>query len=110
SYLNAFGSGSTAKYNAIWENTAMKGSDIAHIDKAAKGYMSSQSVEGLSLAVCKDGRLVFAKSYGLANKSTGEELSPNHSMRIMSISKPVTATGIMKLYEGDNSILKKKVF
>jgi CubicO group peptidase (beta-lactamase class C family) len=109
-YLNAFASGSTARYNAIWENTVMKGSDIAHIDKAAKGYMSSQSVEGLSIAICKDGRLVFAKAYGQADKSTGEELSPNHSMRIMSISKPVTSAGIMKLYEQDKSLLKKKVF
>jgi hypothetical protein len=85
-YLNAFASGSSTRFNAIWENVSMKYSDIAAIDEAANGYMSSQSVEGLSIAICKDGRLVFAKAYGLADKSTGEELSPKHSMRIMSIS------------------------
>jgi len=31
-------------------------------------------------------------------------------MRIMSVSKPVTSVGIMKLYEQDPSILKKRVF
>ena len=109
-YLNAFASGRSNNFNVIWENTAMKGSDMQDIDNAAEGYMKSQNVKGLSLAVCKDGKLVYAKSYGFANPSTGEELSPNHSMRIMSISKPITACGIMKLYEQDNSLLGKKVF
>jgi CubicO group peptidase (beta-lactamase class C family) len=109
-YLNAFASVGGAKYSVIWENTSMKRSDIGFIDAALQQYMKDQSVEGLSLAVGQNGRLVFAKTYGLANKGTGEELGPNHSMRIMSISKPVTACGIMKLWEGDNSILKKRVF
>jgi CubicO group peptidase (beta-lactamase class C family) len=109
-YLNAFASGSTSRYNVIWNNTSMKWSDISTIDKAAQGYMKDQNVSGLSLAVCKDGRLVFAKSYGYADKSTGEELCPSHPMRIMSVSKGVTGCGIAKLWEQDNSILKKKVF
>lgn len=109
-YLNAFASGSSCRFNAIWENTSIKYADMKAIDDAVNGYMGTQSVEGLSLAICKDGRLVFAKAYGLADKTTGEELSPKHSMRIMSISKPVTSVGIMKLFEQDPSILKKKVF
>lgn len=109
-YLNAFASVSSAKYSAIWENTSMKGADLDRIDDAIGDYMKTQSVEGVSLAVCKDGKLVYAKAWGSADKSTGEALGPNHSMRIMSISKPVTACGIMKLWEQDNSILKKRVF
>lgn len=109
-YLNAFASGNSSRYNVIWNNTAMKWSDINTIDKAAKGYMNGQHVKGLSLAVCKDGRLVFAKSYGYADPSTGEELCPNHSMRVMSVSKPITACGIMKLYEQDNKLLTKHAF
>lgn len=109
-FLNAFASVAGAKYNAIWENPSMKGSDLDRIDDAIGGYMKEQSVEGVSLAVCKDGRLVYAKAWGSADKSSGEALGPNHSMRIMSISKPVTACGVMKLWEQDNSILKKRVF
>jgi CubicO group peptidase (beta-lactamase class C family) len=110
-YLNAFASsGGGPRYNVIWNNVSMKLSDVEHIDDAATGYMKDQHVNGLSLAVTKNGRLVFAKSYGYANKGTGEELSPNHSMRIMSVSKGVTGCGVMKLWEQDSSILKKKVF
>ncbi len=109
-YISAFASGNTSRFNVIWENTVMKWSDISSIDKAAQDYMDNQNVSGLSLAVSKNGKLVFAKSYGYANKSTGEELCPNHSMRIMSVSKGITGCGIVKLWEQDHGILKKKVF
>lgn len=98
-HLNAFASGSSAKFNCVWTNSAWSGTEIAKIDNAVNGYLSSQGVTGLSIAIAKDGRLVFAKGYGTANNSTGEELAPNHSMRIMSISKSVTAVGIMTLIQ-----------
>jgi CubicO group peptidase (beta-lactamase class C family) len=72
--------------------------------------MKDQHVTGLSLAVSKQGRLVFAKSYGYANKATGEELCPNHSMRVMSVSKPITACGAMKLYMQNANLLDRHVF
>nr|WP_281169289.1 serine hydrolase [Sporocytophaga myxococcoides] len=98
-HLNAFASGSSAKFNCVWTNSAWSGTEITKIDNAVNGYLSSQGVTGLSIAITKDGRLVFAKGYGTANNSTGEELAPNHSMRIMSISKSVTAVGIMTLIQ-----------
>jgi CubicO group peptidase (beta-lactamase class C family) len=110
-YVNAYASGNSCEYNAIWTNTNMKGSDIAAIDEAVNQYMSSQGVKGLSLAICKDARLVFAKGYGYADPAAGEEMSPDQPMRIMSISKPVTSVGIMKLLEQNKlSSLDKTVF
>lgn len=109
-FVSAFASSGTERFNGIWENTNFTGANLEKIDDAVKGYMSLQSVKGLSLAVCKDGRLVFAKGYGDANPSTGQDLSPNHSLRIMSISKVVTATGIVKLVQQGKLNLDKKVF
>lgn len=108
--VNAFASGTSSKFNNIWTNTNMSGSDIAKIDAAASSYMNNQGVTGLSIAVTKDGRLVFAKGYGFANPATKEEMSPNHSMRIMSISKPVTSVGIMTLVQQGKLNLDWKVF
>ncbi len=88
----------------------MKGADIAAIDEAVNQYMSSQSVKGLSLAVCKEGRLVFAKGYGLADAANGEEMSPDQPLRIMSISKPVTSVGVMTLLDQKKISLDKPVF
>ena len=109
-FISAFASSGTERFNGIWENTNITYSNIKKIDDAINGYMSSQGVKALSLAVCKDDRLVFAKGYGDANTSTGQDLSPMYSMRIMSISKPMTATGIMMLVKNGSLSLDKKVF
>lgn len=109
-YVNAYTSGNSCEYNAIWTNTNMKGSDIAAIDEAVNKYMSNQSVKGLSIAVCKNGRLVFAKGYGYADAASGEEMSPDQPLRIMSISKPVTSVGVMTLLDQNKISLDKPVF
>ena len=109
-FISAFASSGTERFNGIWENTNMSYTDIGKIDAAISGYMTSQGVNALSLAVCKNDRLVFAKGYGNANTSTGQDLSPAYSMRIMSISKPITSTGIMKLVAQGKLNLDKKVF
>jgi CubicO group peptidase (beta-lactamase class C family) len=97
--LNAFASGTSAKFNGFWTNTNITSSNMAKIDDAINNYMTSQGLSGLSIAVSKNGRLVFAKGYGKANASTGEEMSPNQPGRIMSISKPLTSVGIMTLIQ-----------
>ncbi|MBL0336621.1 MAG: serine hydrolase [Chitinophagaceae bacterium] len=109
-YLNAYAADGGDKYNVIWKNTNISASDMKIMDDAAKHYMSTQGVSGLSFAVTKNGALVFAKAYGYANPATNEELSPNHSMRIMSISKSITAAGIMKLMEQNKITMNQHVF
>jgi CubicO group peptidase (beta-lactamase class C family) len=109
-YVNAYASGNTCEYNAIWTNTNMKSADIAAIDDAVNQYMTSQSVKGLSIAICKDGRLVFAKGYGYADVANGEEMSPDQPLRIMSVSKPVTSVGVMTLLDQHKISLDKAVF
>ena len=109
-FVNGYASGSNEKFNVLWENTQMNVNDIQKIDTEINKYRTEQGISALSLAVCKDGRLVFAKSYGLANKTTGEEVSPSHSMRIMSVSKPVTSVGIMTLVQQNKLSLDAKVF
>ncbi len=109
-FISGFASSGTERFNGIWENTNMSSADIDKIDNAINSYMNMQGVKALSLAVCKDDRLVFAKAYGQANPATGQDLSPNYSMRIMSVSKPITSTGIMKLVAMGKLNLDRKVF
>jgi CubicO group peptidase (beta-lactamase class C family) len=109
-FVNAFAADGSEKFNAIWQNKVMKWEDIKKMDDAANSYMSTQGVKGLSFAVTKNGKLVFAKAYGLADIPSNEEMSPNHTMRIMSVSKSVTAAGIMKLLEQNKITMNQKVF
>ena len=87
------------RYAALWQNTTWGGADLEHIDSVARAFVKKFSVPGLSLAIAKEGRLVFAKGYGLADKLAGEETGPSHRFRIASVSKPFTSVAIRKLMQ-----------
>jgi CubicO group peptidase (beta-lactamase class C family) len=110
-YVHVFVSSTGIKYSTVWQNSNVKKSFIDAFDIVINDYMQSQNVTGLSFALTKNERLVFAKGYGIADKLKNEPLSPNHAMRTMSVSKILTGVGIMKLIEsGKLSSLDCKVF
>lgn len=71
----------------------------AGLDAVMAAFMEPRKVPGGSLAVAKNGRLVFAKGYGWADPGTQEPVTPATRFRIASISKPLTALAILKLVE-----------
>ena len=85
-------------------------SDIKHIDNVITDFMTKYGVPGSALAIAKDGRLVFSKGYGVANKNTGEVVEASSLFRIASISKSITSVAIMKLVEKGELSLNDKVF
>lgn len=109
-YLNVFNPGNGALFNTLWTTTVMSSGDRSKIDNDINNYMSSNNIPGLAFAVIRQGRLVFAKGYGTANQSTGEPVGPNHRFRIASVSKPMTALGIMTLVEAGKLSLDATVF
>ena len=58
----------------------------------------------------KDGRLVLAKGYGLADVENGELVQPDSLFRIASISKPITAVAILTLVEDGLLDLDERAF
>ncbi|MFZ3009545.1 MAG: serine hydrolase domain-containing protein [Candidatus Microsaccharimonas sp.] len=57
------------------------------------------NVPGYSIAIAKKGKIVFSKSYGVADKESGQKLTPQHIFRVASHSKTFTATSVMQLAE-----------
>ena len=64
-------------------------------------YKSSQAdIAGATIAVVKDGKLLFAKGYGYADVKNKKPVSAQETLfRPGSISKLFTWTAIMQLYE-----------
>ena len=94
-------------------NGGMQPANLALIDNAMRSYMQSNQIAGLSLAIANQGRLVYARGFGLADMEAGENAHPHHRFRIASVSKPLTAAAILKLDEDDGeafSILDRTVF
>ncbi len=84
--------------------------DIAAIDNSVQTFMNNYSIPGVSIAVTKNGKLVYVKSYGKMSASDNTPIKNNSLFRIASVSKPVTAVGIMKLVEANLLTLDSKVF
>jgi CubicO group peptidase (beta-lactamase class C family) len=61
-------------------------------DAVAKGEIASVSV-----AVAVDGRIVWEEAFGFADRERGIRATPDTQYAIASISKPVTATGVLLL-------------
>lgn len=84
--------------------------DIEAIDNAVNNFMQKYSIPGVSIAVTKDDNLVYVKSYGKMSANDNTAISNNSLFRIASVSKPVTAVGIMKLLEANKLTMDSKVF
>ncbi len=80
------------------------------IDRTLNNFINRWEISGASLSISKDGKLVFAKGYGWADKEEGVIVEPFNLFRIASISKLITAIGIMKLVDENQLKLTDKVF
>ncbi|RYY30958.1 MAG: class A beta-lactamase-related serine hydrolase [Chitinophagaceae bacterium] len=84
--------------------------DIAAVDRAVESMMNTYAIPGVSVAITKDGKLVYAKSYGKMSNGDNTPVTNASLYRIASISKPITGVGIMKLMEANKLTLDTKVF
>jgi CubicO group peptidase (beta-lactamase class C family) len=56
-------------------------------------------VPSIAVAVAKDGRIIWEEGFGLADRERGTPAGAHTLYSLASISKPFTATGLMKLVE-----------
>lgn len=80
------------------------------VDEVMRELLATHPIPGAALAITEGSQLVYAKGYGYANLAKREPASPESLFRIASISKPVTATAILRLVEDDKLSLDDKVF
>ena len=83
----------TAATQMVAHNAAVESADKQAREWIAKG------APGLALAVAVDGRLVYSEAFGYADLEERVPTWPTTKFRIGSISKPLTATGLMELVE-----------
>lgn len=84
--------------------------DFPDADKVINSFMHKWSIAGASVAVSKNGRLIFARGFGYADTVTRTQTQPYNQFRVASISKLVTAIAVMRLQEEGKLSLEDKVF
>ena len=72
---------------------------FAPFDEWMTNFLQDHKVPGGSLAIVRDGKVVYARGFGLADKEKKTPVQPESLFRIASISKPITAVAILKLVE-----------
>jgi CubicO group peptidase (beta-lactamase class C family) len=83
---------------------------LAAYDDLMNEFMRMHQPPGAALAVSRDGRLVYARGFGLADLERKEPVHPLSLFRIASISKPFSATAVMQLVQQGRLRLDDRVF
>ena len=85
-------------------------SGSSFIAKKADDFLKQWNLAGMTVAIVKDGKLVFAHGYGFSDVEAKTTVNPGNLFRIASVSKLITAVAIMKLVEKKVISLDSKVF
>jgi len=79
------------------------------VDEYIGAEMQAQQIPGLALAVIKDGKMVIARGYGLANVEHQVPVKPETIFQSGSTGKQFTATAVMMLVEEGKLSLDDKI-
>src|SRR5437870_9666489 len=79
------------------------------VDDFVNAEMKRQRIPGLSIAVIKDGHIVLAKGYGLANVELQVPVKPETIFQSGSMGKQFTATALMMLVEAGKLSLSDRI-
>jgi CubicO group peptidase (beta-lactamase class C family) len=91
-------------------NSMSDGPEFSGMERTIRSFMHRWEIAGASIAVSKNGQLVYAKGFGMADKASNTETEPYNKFRIASISKLITAVAVMKLQEEGKLDVNRKVF
>jgi CubicO group peptidase (beta-lactamase class C family) len=78
--------------------------------RLAADFIDAYDAPGVSVAIAIKGKPVYVEAFGVADRETGEALTPQHRFRIASVSKPITSAGIFTLIEAGKLKLDSYVF
>lgn len=73
-------------------------------------YICDRFIPGATLAIMKDGIVVYERGFGFADEHLTELLEPDAMMRVASVSKPITAAAIRVLIDDGLLALNTRAF
>lgn len=96
--------------NEKLSNSLSERREFEGLDKEMKRYLRKWEMKGASVAIMRNDSLIFAKGYGWADEEEEIKMEAGHILRMASVSKLITAIGIMKLQDEGRLNIKNKVF
>jgi CubicO group peptidase (beta-lactamase class C family) len=110
----SFATGIASVLPTTWAASRSASDEICNRERvvmagAAHAFMEEYDVPGLAVAISREGRLVYAQGFGIADKHTGEKVTPTHLFRIASVSKPITSVASFLLLEQNRLTAESQV-
>jgi N-acyl-D-amino-acid deacylase len=82
---------------------------LAPLDTMLSTFVQQHEIPGATLAVTRQGKLVYARGFGYADVEKKAPVPPDALFRIASVSKPITAVAVLQLVEQGKFKLDAKV-
>jgi len=83
---------------------------LSEIDRMMVRFIKDNQVPGAALALTRNGKLIYARGFGFADKENQTGVAPDSLFRIASISKPITAVAVLQLVEQGKLSLSDRAF
>jgi N-acyl-D-amino-acid deacylase len=83
----------------LWPQTGVEVPELESFQSAVTTVMATHRIPGASLAIVYDGRLVFARGFGLVDRDRTAPVQPDSIFRVASLSKVINGIAAMKLVE-----------
>lgn len=96
--------------NDTLSNSMSEIPELEGLDRKVEKYLHQWWMKGASLAIMRNDSLLYAKGYGWADEEEGRKMEPGNILRMASVSKLITAAGIMVLQDRDSLSIKDTVF
>ena len=81
------------------ESAGMLSAKLRYLDSLCLRYISEQKMPGVAAIICRDVKIVYHKAFGMRDLETRDALERDDIFRIASMTKAVTSTAAMMLFE-----------
>jgi CubicO group peptidase (beta-lactamase class C family) len=81
----------------------------AQVDRAVEAERKAQQIPGVAIAICREGKIIKAAGYGLANVELDVPVTPETIFQTGSVGKQFTSMAVMMLVEEGKIGLDQKI-
>ena len=81
------------------ESAGMSSDRLAEATQALQAHVNRSNIAGVVAAVARHGRVVYFEALGQRDRETGDPMSRDDLFRLYSMTRPITSTAVMMLWE-----------
>ena len=85
--------------DGVAESVGMSSERLKRIDAFLQKAIDQKEIPGAVAIICRNGKIVYHKAFGSADNTAGRAMKTDDIFRIASMSKAVTSTAVMMLWE-----------